>query len=544
MSINVLLKKIYNLPGKYDRKVELSFRGFTHKTKILQCENLAIFNENFRWPHYGKVERDEVLSICVYNCSKMFSNRLLGKLVISLQHVLSVGQLLLREPLTDDQHTLTQVYVELEVRYNPLQGAAGGWDSGDFIREEEEGDSSELVIRNSGFSEARQVYSNGLRPQQLDREARMIGRSLLKTEDENGDEDDDNDYDDDYDFADVECANVNVNVIEAQKLVGVNINPAVYLRVGDEKKHSATQKSTNCPFYNENFMFEFQETQDVLFDKVIEISQPDHRFYQKWAPLTDPKDTRSGIKGYVKCTVSVVMKGDPMGMVSLAPPGSQNDDIEKNLLLPKRMPSERPWAKFVLKIYRAEGLPSMNAGFMGKIMKDKKVFLDPYVQVTFAGQQGETSVESNTMAPNWNEQISFIEQFPPLARRIKIQILDDANIGDVAVATHFLDLLQISNPNRNGFNPTFGPAWVNLYGSPQNSTLRDIHRDLNEGLSEGIFYRGRILVSLNVEVYSSPTAAVTESKSVANVKSAVSRLTLKRKSRKSKQVTAGNEGSI
>ncbi|KTF74527.1 hypothetical protein cypCar_00027165 [Cyprinus carpio] len=209
---------------------------------------------------------------------------------------------------------------------------------------------------------------------------------------------------------------VNVNVIEAQKLVGVNINPAVYVTIGDEKKHTATQKSTNCPFYNENFMFEFQETQDVLFDKVIEISvvhkkilaflmthigtfkidistvyqQPDHRFYQKWAPLTDPKDTRSGIKGYVKCTVSVVMKGDPMGMVSLAPAGSQNDDIEKNLLLPKRMPSERPWAKFVLKIFRAEGLPSMNSGFMGKIMRDKKVFLDPYVQVTFAGQQNFT----------------------------------------------------------------------------------------------------------------------------------------------------------
>ncbi len=44
---------------------------------------------------------------------------------------------------------------------------------------------------------------------------------------------------------------MNVNVIEAQKLVGVNINPAVYLTIGDEKKHTATQKSTNCPFYNE-----------------------------------------------------------------------------------------------------------------------------------------------------------------------------------------------------------------------------------------------------------------------------------------------------
>uniref|UniRef100_A0A8C1QFE8 Fer-1 like family member 4 n=1 Tax=Cyprinus carpio TaxID=7962 RepID=A0A8C1QFE8_CYPCA len=584
MSITVVLKKIYNLPGKYDRKVELSFRGFTHKTRILQCENVAIFNEHFRWPHYGKVERDEILSISVYNCSKMFSNRLLGRLVISLQHVVSVGQLLLREPLTDS-HSNTLIYIELEVKYNPLQGAAGGWESDDFIREQDT-DGSELVIRNTGFMEAT------LRPQQLDRETRMIGRSLLKTDEEKGDEDEDNDYDDDYDFADIECANVtftpilsrcraiakhelavtpkvksfqvNVNVIEAQKLVGVNINPAVYVTIGNEKKHTATQKSTNCPFYNENFMFEFQETQDVLFDKVIEISvvhkkilaflmthigtfkidistvyqQPDHRFYQKWAPLTDPKDTRSGIKGYVKCTVSVVMKGDPMGMVSLAPAGSQNDDIEKNLLLPKRMPSERPWAKFVLKIFRAEGLPSMNSGFMGKIMRDKKVFLDPYVQVTFAGQQGETSVDSNTNAPEWNEQISFIEQFPPLARRIKIQILDDANIGDVAVSTHFLDLLQISNPNRNGFNPTFGPTWVNLYGSPQNSTLRDIHRDLNEGLSEGIFYRGRILLSLSVEVYSSPTVVVTESKTMANMKSKMSKLTLKRKSRKSKEKTS------
>uniref|UniRef100_A0A672T2U3 Fer-1-like protein 4 n=1 Tax=Sinocyclocheilus grahami TaxID=75366 RepID=A0A672T2U3_SINGR len=547
MSITVLLKKIYNLPGKYDRKVELSFRGFTHKTRILQCENIAIFNEHFRWPHYGKVERDEILSISIYNCSKMFSNRLLGRLVVSLQHVVSVGQLLLREPLTDAQHALTDIYIELEVKYNPLQGTAGGWDGGDFIREQDT-DGSELVIRNT----------DGLRPQQLDRETRMIGRSLLKTDDENGDEDDDNDYDDDYDFADIECANVtftpilsrcraiakhelavtpkvksfqlNVNVIEAQKLVGVNINPAVYVTIGDEKKHTATQKSTNCPFYNENFMFEFQETQDVLFDKVIEISvvhkkilaflmsrigtfkidistvyqQPDHRFYQKWAPLTDPKDTRSGIKGYVKCTVSVVMKGDPMGMVSLAPADSQNDDIEKNLLLPKRMPSERPWAKFVLKIFRAEGLPSMNSGFMGKIMRDKKVFLDPYVQVTFSGQQ---------------------------------------NVGNqtIAVPIDFHSIFDNQHSSKYHllcFNPTFGPTWVNLYGSPQNSTLRDIHRDLNEGLSEGIFYRGRILLSLSVEVYSSPTVVVTESKTIANVKSKMSRLTLKRKSRRSKEKTA------
>ncbi|KAG5274443.1 hypothetical protein AALO_G00136370 [Alosa alosa] len=137
MSITVNLKRITNLPGKYDRKVELSFRGFTHKTKILQCENIAIFNEHFRWPHYGKIIRDEVLSISVYNCSKMFSHRLLGKLVISLQHVVTAGRLVLRERLTDAHYSLTDVYVELDVRYHPVQGAAGGWESADFLSVED-----------------------------------------------------------------------------------------------------------------------------------------------------------------------------------------------------------------------------------------------------------------------------------------------------------------------------------------------------------------------------------------------------------------------
>lgn len=29
----------------------------------------------FRWPHYGKLGVGEVLSVKVYNCSKVFSNR-------------------------------------------------------------------------------------------------------------------------------------------------------------------------------------------------------------------------------------------------------------------------------------------------------------------------------------------------------------------------------------------------------------------------------------------------------------------------------------
>ncbi|NXT26817.1 FR1L4 protein, partial [Syrrhaptes paradoxus] len=327
---------------------------------------------------------------------------------------------------------------------------------------------------------------------------------------------------------------VGINIIEAQKLVGVNINPFVVVKVGEEKRHTVTQKSTNCPFYNEYFLFEFHEPRDVLFHRLIEISvfhsrkvpflgtcigtfkmdvvtvysQPDHRFFQKWAVISDPTDTQAGVKGFVKCNISVTARGDVVGSLPTSS-SNRDEDIERNLLLPKRVPAERPWARVCIKLYRAEGLPSMSAGIMGglsKIIGEKKVFIDPYVQVLFCGQQGETSVETSTTEPEWNEQISFIEMFPPLARKIKVQVLDDANVGDVAISTHYIDLQQISDPGRNGFNPTFGPTWVNLYGSPQNSALRDIHKDLNEGMGEGIFYRGRILMAITVEIFSSPSA--------------------------------------
>uniref|UniRef100_A0A3Q3GKY8 Fer-1 like family member 4 n=1 Tax=Labrus bergylta TaxID=56723 RepID=A0A3Q3GKY8_9LABR len=517
MSISVNLRRISNLPGRYDRKVELCFRGFTHKTRVLKCENLAIFNEQFRWPHYGKVIREEVLSVSVYNCSKVFSNRLLGKLIVSLQHVVTSGRLLLREPLTDANYSLTDIYIELDVRYHPLEGTL-------------QTSSSPLC---SGLMILLPVCLSVCLPDRC----RPMSKNVTSASPR------------------VKSFQVNVNIQEAQKLVGVNINPAVFIRVGKQKKHTATQKSTNCPFYNENFQFEFQEDPQILFDKVIELrvfhrrklaflmthigtfkidiatvyNQPDHRFYQKWAPLVDPAETRSGIKGYVKASINVLMKGDALSTPSLPPSSSgASEDIEKNLLLPRGIPSERPWARFRVRIYRAEDLPTMDAGLMAKVSKvtDRTVFIDPYVKVTFAGQQGETLIASATSCPVWNEEISFIEQFPPMAQRIRIQILDDAKMGDIALVTHYLDLQQISDPTRNGFNPTFGPCWVNLYGSPQNSTLGDVHQALNQGLGEGIFYRGRILIALCVEVYSSPSAVITDTAALGKVISTFCRNTV------------------
>lgn len=52
---------------------------------------------------------------------------------------------------------------------------------------------------------------------------------------------------------------------------------------------------------------------------------------------------------------------------------------------------ERAWARYYVKIYRAEGLPKSNTSIMANVKKaiigENKDLLDPYVQVLFAGQK-------------------------------------------------------------------------------------------------------------------------------------------------------------
>lgn len=321
-----------------------------------------------------------------------------------------------------------------------------------------------------------------------------------------------------------------INITEARQLVGDNIDPCVVIEVGDERKQTSVKEGTNAPFYNEYFLFDFFAYKEVFLDKVIKLSvmhskmlrsfcigsfkldvwtvykQQGHQFINKWAALTDPADISTGVKGYVKCDISVSAKGDAMA------PGLKATDaeehIDKNLLLPEGFPSERPWARFFVKVYRAEGLPRNNSSIMANVTKafigDSTALIDPYVVVSFFKQVGRTSTQRSSADPVWNEQIVFTEMFPPLCQRMKIQVWDEGSMSDVAIGTHYFDLRRISNEQDGdrGFLPTFGPAWINLYGSARNHSLGDDTVELNEGIGEGVSYRGRVYMELVVEILS------------------------------------------
>ncbi|XP_059837739.1 otoferlin isoform X4 [Hypanus sabinus] len=593
MALTVHLKTVTDLRGKGDRIAKVSFRGLSFYTRVLEnCEDEAQFDETFRWPVASNINGTEMLEIQVFNYSKVFTNRLIGTFGMVLQKVVEEGQLEVSDTLIDDNNTSIRTCVSIGIKYQAIDGTVGVWNENDFFenpsqRSEQEAtfhfetdsllsdggqNPSTRLMNKSHFKRSGKGVFSGMK----------LGKARHSKDDHKKDEPavlETEDLDrkgkrfggmdpDSISLASVTAVTTNVSnkrskpdikmepsagrpqdyqvsitIIEARQLVGLNMDPVVCVEIGDEKKYTSMKESTNSPYYNEYFVFDFHVSPDVMFDKIVKLSvihsknllrsgtlvgvfkldvgtiysQPEHQFYHKWAILCDPGDITAGVKGYVKCDIAVVGKGD-----NIKTPHKSNetdeDDIEGNLLLPEGVPSERQWARYYVKVYKAEGLPKMNTSIMANMKKaligENKDLVDPFVLVSFAGQKGKTTVQKNTYEPTWNEQIIFTEMFPPLCTRIKIQIRDSDKVNEVAIGSHFVDLRKIANDGDKGFLPTFGPSWVNMYGSTRNYTLMDEHQDLNEGLGEGVSFRARLLLSIGMEILDTTSTEIMSSTEV------------------------------
>uniref|UniRef100_A0A669ECW5 Otoferlin n=1 Tax=Oreochromis niloticus TaxID=8128 RepID=A0A669ECW5_ORENI len=581
MALMVHLKTVAHLRGKGDKIAKVTFRGLSFYSRVAEnCEEMAHFNETFRWPIASKLDGNEMLEIQVYNYSKVFSNRLIGTFCMVLQKVAEEGHLELTDTLIDDNNTSIKTNVTIEIRYQPMDGMVGVWSDGDFLDVPDDRDgtfSFETDSLLSGQSHGSGTAGKGVFS------AMKLGKIKSSRDDHKKDEPavlDMEDLDkkamrlagmlepDTISLASVTAVTtdvsnkrskpdikmepssgrpvdyqISITVIEARQLIGLNMDPVVCVEIGDDKKYTSMKESTNCPYYNEYFVFDFHVPPHVMFDKIIKLSvihsknllrsgtlvgtfkmdvgtvysQPEHQFYHKWAILSDPDDVTAGCKGYIKCDIAVVGKGDNIKTPHKANE-TDEDDVEGNLLLPEGIPAERQWARFYVKIFRAEGLPKMNTSIMANVKKafigENRDLVDPYVQVHFAGQKGKTSVQKSSYEPIWNEQIIFTELFPPLCKRIKVQIRDSDKVNDVAIGTHFIDLRKISNDGDKGFLPTMGPAWVNMYGSTRQYTLMDEHQDLNDGLGEGVSFRARLLLSVAVEILDTTSPEIISSTEV------------------------------
>uniref|UniRef100_A0A8C3PSP4 Dysferlin n=1 Tax=Calidris pygmaea TaxID=425635 RepID=A0A8C3PSP4_9CHAR len=334
---------------------------------------------------------------------------------------------------------------------------------------------------------------------------------------------------------------IRVRVIEGRQLPGVNIRPVVKVTAAGQTKRTRIRKG-NSPFFDETFFFNVFESPSELFDAPIFItvsfskhqlraimdvetiySEPKHAFLRKWLLLSDPEDFSAGAKGYLKVSLFVLGPGDeaPLEKKEVS---EDKEDIEGNLLRPTGVTLRG--ALFCLKIFKAEDLPQMDDAVMDNVRQifgfesNKKNLVDPFVEVSFAGKMLYSRILEKNANPQWNQCLTLPAMFPSMCEKMRIRVTDwDRVTHNDVIGTAYLCMSKISAPGGElegkwgaagwdlgsddglGFLPTFGPCYINLYGSPREFTgFPDPYETLNLGKGEGVAYRGRMLVELETKL--------------------------------------------
>ena len=76
----------------------------------------------------------------------------------------------------------------------------------------------------------------------------------------------------------------------------------------------------------------------------------------------------------------------------------------------------------------------------------------------------------------------------------------ETTVAECCMSFSRLCLLSPSKSTPSGFLPTFGPCWVNLYGSTRYYQLLERHQHLNDGIGEGVSFRGRLLIAIKTDI--------------------------------------------
>uniref|UniRef100_A0A8C1G0B6 Dysferlin, limb girdle muscular dystrophy 2B (autosomal recessive) n=1 Tax=Cyprinus carpio TaxID=7962 RepID=A0A8C1G0B6_CYPCA len=299
---------------------------------------------------------------------------------------------------------------------------------------------------------------------------------------------------------------VRLRIIEGRQLPGVNIKPVVKVTVGGQTKRTRIKKGNN-QFFDEVTIYFPTVFYNLYFCSKVFDSK-------KWLLLADPDDHSAGARGYLKVSMFVLAAGDEPPVKGL----EEKEDIEGNLLRPAGL--TLTGATFTIRVYRAEDLPQMDDALMDGVKQflgfetNRKNLVDPFVEVNFAGKTINSKILEKNANPQWNQSLTLPIRFPSMCEKMRIRILDwdRASHNDVIGTTH-LCISKISAPGGEiegrhdssglllddniGFLPTFGPCYVNMYGSPREFTaFSDPHEVLNFGKGEGVAYRGRLLLEV------------------------------------------------
>ncbi|XP_013388295.1 dysferlin-like isoform X2 [Lingula anatina] len=547
MSLEVNVISASNVPketfGKSDPYVNIEFQGIKKKTEVIKDEDNPVWNQSLVFDLQGNaLSPGDQLEVQVKDWEKIGRNRLLGAVTVPLKDVQTGSHAVeLDLPLQDANKRTLAASIKLKIVYSPpiqKQTAAtadaapdevGGGIVEDGEEDEDmEGDEGDAADGGDAAADGGGVPgAPGGGKKRKRKRKRYRGKLSNKPQD----------------------FQVRIRVTEARQLQGSNIHPVAQVSVYNQLKQTHVKKSTNSPYWNEVFFCNFHASPAELFDELVEFKvfnsrklrsdallgsfkfdigmvyeSPKHAMLNKWLLLTDPEDPMGGSKGYLKMSIVVLGPGDSAPDFKTSGK-DEEEDIEANLLRPAGV-KLRP-GTFTLRLYRGEDIPRMDSDLMQGVKKllrigeEQKELVDPYVIFSFAGKEVSSKTLYNNANPEYNQELRLGLMFPSMCERVKLQVMDwDRVSEDDAIGAFFLPLSLISSPGESetseepsvGFLPTFGPCFINLYGSPREfSEMPDEYEHLNEGKrfeGEGCAYRGRLLIEMKTTVGELPEVPV------------------------------------
>ncbi|KAM9345045.1 myoferlin [Symphorus nematophorus] len=546
--LRVIVESASGIPkkklGNPDPIAAIVFRGEKKKTKAIDNELNPVWNEVLEFDLKGSsLDASSFINVVVKDYETIGKDKFIGSAKISLRDLAS-GQVRSlpskNVPLMNEKQQAVGATINLLIGYEPPASATPN------LNDQPDGDMTHVDAGGSDDADEEADVEGGgqdgspgapTSPNQPGKPSRKPIRLSRKRHRALANKP--------QDFQ------IRVRVIEGRQLPGNNIKPVVKVNICGQTHRTRIRRGNN-PFFDEMFFYNVNMLPSELFDESISLrvydsfslradslmgefkldvgyiyDEPGHAIMRKWLLLSDPDDSSSGARGYLKVSIFVVGTGDD-------PPTErrdiieEQDDIESNLLVPAGVTMR--WATLSLKVYRAEDMPQMDDAFVQTVKQvfggdgDRKNLVDPYLEVSFAGKKLCTKIIEKNANPEWNQLINLQVKFPSMCERIKLTVFDwDRVTKDDAIGTTFLNLSTMSSSGGEiedaraegsntgselstaaseiGFLPAFGPCYVNLYGSPREFTgLPDPYEELNFGKGEGVAYRGRVLVELSTQL--------------------------------------------
>ncbi|XP_063291064.1 myoferlin isoform X3 [Pelobates fuscus] len=554
--LKVFVESAANIPktklGKPDPIVTITFKDEKRKTKTIDSELNPVWKELLEFDLKGiPLDYSSSLDVVVKDFETIGKDKLIGKTTISLKELAGSQSRSLPFKglaLLSEKGQLIGSTIDLMISYEAPPTSTGNPNDPGGTNVQGDGDYEDVEdgdVVDAGIS----PFIPGVPGQADNQIARRLTkgkktRRILSNKPQ--------------DFQ------VRIRVIEGRQLTGNNIKPVVKVTVAGQT-HRTRIKRGNNPYFDELFFYNVNMTPLELLDESVVIrlfnsgsirsdsligefkldigfvfDEPGHAVMRKWVLLSDPDDLNSGAKGYLKVSMFVIGTGDEPP-VEKRDKESEADDVESNLLLPAGVTLR--WVTFLLKIYRAEDIPQMDDAFAQSVKElfggesDRKNLVDPFVEVSFAGKKVCTRRIEKNANPEWNQAVNLQIKFPSMCENIRLTVYDwDRITKNDAIGTTNLSLSKIaasggemeeydstgvgsasseglypgmSDKQEFGFLPTFGPCYLNLYGSPREYTgFPDPYDDLNFGKGEGVSYRGRVMVELITKLDGTPSSKI------------------------------------